>query len=361
MAQTLTPQQAAQAFQQEAVRNLGRFSNWVENFVLSPGDPPMGQTPKDEVWKRGHTRLFRYRAQKEPVYPVPYVIVPWLGISRTYILDMLPGNSFIEFLVKQGHDVYLLDWGEMQEEDKELGFEEATLKIVPRAIEAALETSNAREITLNGICLGGTVTSSYLALTPDAPVRNFVTIVSPIDFEQGGMFRTWLDERYFPADLIVERYGGIPSFLMGTAFKMLRPTLDVYALSGLWFNMDRKEYITTFRAMNRWANDYIGMPGRFFSELSKDLYMRNKLVNREFVLKGQRVDLRKITHPLLVVSASQDYIVPPLCAKGLMDCVSSEEKEYVELPGGHISVFSGRQANKTLWPKIQAWLDPRSQ
>ncbi len=320
----------------------------------------MSSTPKDVVWKRGKTKLFRYRRQTDYVYPVPYVMVPWLGISRTHVLDLLPGNSFIEFLVKQGYDVYLLDWGDIDEEDKDLGFDEGSLKIIPRAIERALEESEAQEVTINGICLGGTMSASYLALTPDAPVRNFVTIVAPIDFDEGGLYKTWLNEKYFPADLIVERYGGIPANLMSSAFKMLRPTIDAEALSGLWMNLESPDYPDSFKAMSKWANDYIGMPGKFFSQLSKDLYFKNKLFNGQFVLNGRTVDLKNIHQPLLVAGAKQDYIVPPLAARALGDAVSSTETEYIELTGGHISVFSGRQANQTLWPKMNEWLSARS-
>jgi polyhydroxyalkanoate synthase len=269
---------------------------------------------------------------------------------------MLPGKSFVEFLVNKGVDVYLLDWGDIAEEDRNLSFEDATLKLLPRAIDAALETSEAKEITLNGLCIGGTISASYLGLTPDAPVRNFIAIVAPIDFEHGGQFKCWLDERYFPVDAIVQRFGGLPAHLMGSAFKMLRPTLDASSMSSLWFSIENPDYAHTYKAMNRWSNDYIGMPGRFFQTLSKDLYMRNKLLKGEFVLAGRRVDLKKIKQPTLVVSAKQDYIVPPLAAKGLIGATGSKDEEYIELPGGHISVFSGRQANQTLWPKIDEWL-----
>ena len=99
--------------------------------------------------------------------------------------------------------------------------------------------------------------------------------------------------------------------------------------------------------------------GRFFHQLSDDLYARNRLVNGELVLNGRRVELGRIAQPLLVVAANQDFIVPAPCARGLMDMVSSEDKEYVEMPGGHISVFSGRQAHQTLWPKIDEWVSSR--
>jgi len=348
------------AVQDETLKQAQRWQNWVDSFVLNPADPPMGMTPKDVVWKRGKIQLYRYHAQTASLNPIPYFIVPWLGISRPYVLDMLPGHSMIEFLVQHGYDVYMLDWGVIAEEDKNLGCAEIVGAIIPRAIDRILDISNASQITLNGLCLGGVITASYLGLNPEAPVKNVVSIVTPIDFDQGGLFKTWLGRDAFPVDLMVERFGGVPPSLMTTGFKMLRPTNDVAALSGLWFNMDRKEYITVYKAMSHWANDFVGMPGRFFQELVTELYNKNKLIKGEFTIRGRRVDLRHIRQPLLVVAASQDNIVPPLAAKGLMDAVSSRDKEYLEMRGGHISVFSGRQANRVMWPKLDEWLTQHS-
>ena len=347
-------------FQQEVQQQWQRFQALMDAFVVNPADPPAEVTPYEVIWKRGNTRLLRYGSRDREIKSLPYLIVPWLGISRTYVLDLLPGNSMIEYLVNQGHDVYLLDWGVVGEEDRELGFEEGVFKIIPRAIERALEASGATEITLNGICLGGTLSAAYLALHPDAPVRHFVAVVAPINFEEGGMFRTWLDERYFPADLIVEHFGSLPSFLMNTGFKMLRPTLEAQAMAGLWANATRPGYVESYKAMSRWANDFVAMPGRFFRQLSKNLYGKNEMIRGEFAINGRTVNLSHIRQPLLVAAASQDYIVPSPAARSLMDVVSSEDKEFVELPGGHISVFSGRQAHQTLWPKIDEWVSARS-
>jgi len=43
-----------------------------------------------------------------------------------------------------------------------------------------------------------------------------------------------------------------------------------------------------------------------------------------------------------------------------MDAVGSQDKKFMELPGGHISVFSGRQAHKILWPALHEWVVERS-
>src|SRR5215471_14876670 len=72
----------------------------------------IGQTPKEVIWTLNKARLYRYI----PVVPaqqrhkVPLFLVFAL-MNKPYILDLRPGNSFIEYMVQQGYDVYLLDWG----------------------------------------------------------------------------------------------------------------------------------------------------------------------------------------------------------------------------------------------------------
>lgn len=339
---------------------FNRLQSVTQHFLADPVEPPLTPTPRDTVWQRGKVRLFRYRPQTSRLHPVPYLIVPWIGISRTDVLDLMPGNSFIEFLVQQGYDTYLLDWGDPEEEDGGLGFDQIALTLLPRAVDRVLYESGADDLTLNGICIGGIAAVSYLALHPDAPVRNYVSTVAPIDFEHGGMFRTWINAPNFPAELIVEQYGGIPSYLMAAGFKGIRPTQDFQSRLALWMNIENPQYVNGYKAMSRWANNYIGMPGRLFLQLAQDLYRENKLVAGDFILRGRRIELAKIRQPVLVVAAERDYVVPPLTAAALMRCVSSEDKEYMELPGGHISVFSGRQAYRTFWPRLDAWLQRRA-
>ncbi len=92
----------------------------------------------------------------------------------------------------------------------------------------------------------------------------------------------------------------------------------------------------------------------------KDFYQANKLIRNELTLGGRSVRLSAIGCPLLVVGAKQDYICPPECARALMDAVSSSNKEYFELPGGHISLIAGRGAARNVWPKVSTWLAQRS-
>src|SRR5689334_14304409 len=80
------------------------------NLAMRPQTAQVGQTPKELVWTKNKAKLYRYYPQGEIKHAVPILLVCAL-INRSYILDLTPGNSFIEFLVGEGYDVYALDWG----------------------------------------------------------------------------------------------------------------------------------------------------------------------------------------------------------------------------------------------------------
>jgi polyhydroxyalkanoate synthase len=71
------------------------------DVVLGRKEPDVWLTPKDTIYSRGTMRLYRYRPMTEEVYRVPIIFVMSL-ISKPYILDLVPGQSFVEYLLKQG-------------------------------------------------------------------------------------------------------------------------------------------------------------------------------------------------------------------------------------------------------------------
>ena len=82
----------------EIERNTLRVRNGVR-LAAGVSPPGVGQTPKEVVWRSGRTELRRYRSDRVSVSP-PLLIVYSL-FNRSYILDLLPGNSFVEHLLKQ--------------------------------------------------------------------------------------------------------------------------------------------------------------------------------------------------------------------------------------------------------------------
>ncbi len=344
-------------WQQEMNRNLLRMKNFAE-LVLNPKEPPIGPTPREEIYRKNKSRLFRYQSSRK--YRTPLLFVPNLGISRPYVFDLLPGGSFVEHMTREGFDFYLLDWGVFGPEDNYLTLEDCVTRIVPRMARKVLESSRASELSVLGYCMGGPLSASFIALYPEIPVRNFVNMAGPIDFSKSGLFGLWLDKRYFDADKFVDALGQIPAEMVKAGFKILKPTMDLSTGLNLWWNLWNDSYVEGFKALNKWANEYVAFPGEFFRQWVKEFYQENRLVRGELRLGGRLARLETIRCPLLVVGAKEDYIAPAACVRALMDAVGSRDKEYVELPGGHISLIAGRGASVHCWPRVSGWLGARS-
>ena len=79
------------------------------NILLTTEDAVVGASPRDVVWTHRETTLYRYRSSQRQ-YGVPLLLVFAL-INRPQIFDLRPGSSLIEYLLEEGFDVFLVDWG----------------------------------------------------------------------------------------------------------------------------------------------------------------------------------------------------------------------------------------------------------
>jgi len=348
--------EAVTQWQEELDRNARRLINLGR--LATAAEPRTGQTPRREVYRRNKARLYRYESSRR--HRTPVLFVPNLGISRPYIFDLLPGGSFVEHMTREGFDFYLLDWGVFGPEDNDLTFEDCVVKILPRMAAKVLDASGAAELSVLGYCMGAPLGASFVAAYPEVPVRNFVDMAGPIDFSEIGLFGLWLDRRYFDVDRFVDTLGSVPADLVRAGFKLLKPTMDLSTNLNLWWNLWNDKYVEGFAALNKWANEYVAFPGEFFRQWVRDFYQGNKLIRGELVFGGRPVRLESIRCPLFVVGAREDYIAPPAAVRALVAAAGSREKDYVELPGGHISLIAGRGAALHCWPKVSGWLAPRS-
>jgi class III poly(R)-hydroxyalkanoic acid synthase PhaC subunit len=245
-------------------------------------------------------------------------------ILRPYKLDLIPGNSLVEYLVSEGFDVYLLDWGIPGDKDRNLSFEDYVLDYLPEAVENVLRSSHAGKLTLFGYCQGGTMAAMYAALFPGE--KNLVLLATPVDFapEDPGLFGLWTvltSERYFDPNLlfdpdpVVETFGNVPGDLPGrlvgagtSALKPLTGYAGTYA--SLWERMKQEESLNSLLAVSKWVDDGVPFPGEAFRQWIRDFYQQNKLARGELELRGRRVELSNIACPVLDIAGSKDFICP---------------------------------------------------
>ena len=102
------------------------------------------------------------------------------------------------------------------------------------------------------------------------------------------------------------------------------------------------------------------MAGGAYQQLINDFYKQNRLMEGTLVLRGERVDLKKLTANVLNVIAESDHITPPCQSEGVMNLLGSSDKEVFRVRGGHIGIMAGSGAEKTTWPHIDTWLAKRS-
>ena len=320
-----------------------------------------GQTPKEVVWSKNKAKLYHYEPGREKKHPVPILFIYAL-LNRSYCLDLMPGNSFIEFLVNEGFDVYLLDWGIPGPEDGDMSFEDYVLDYMPRAVKKVLRNSHADELTMFGYCMGGCKSLMYASLFPEG-LRNLILLATPVDCspEHTELYGLWFDEKNHDPDVIVNSYGNLPADLAYTGTAMLNPVTNyVGSYMMMWDLILKDKPMNSWMAMNKWANDPIPMPGAAYKQWVEDFYQNNRLVKGEIKLRGRRVDLSNIKAPFLNIAGKKDHLVFLPQAEAAMSLVASEDKEFLTLDAGHVGLLTGRGAKKNLWPKVKEWLEPRS-
>ena len=348
----------AEVVQKEVERTIQRSVRGID-VLLNRDEPDVGMTPKDVIYSRGTLRLYHYRPQSDDVYRIPVVLVMSL-VSKPYILDLTPGVSFVEFLLKQGFDVFMIDWGVPRPEDSKLKLEDYTLDFIPACIERVQAETEETDVSIIGYCMGGVLSLIYGGLFADAPMANLVCIATPVDYEGMGLFKQWSDPRWFDVDRIVDTLGNIPPELMYRSFEMLRPADRLVAYVRLWDNLWNDQYVKHYRLFNKWTSDQIPFPGECFRQTTKDLMWANKLMKGELSVGGRVVDLKQIDCPVMNTMAQHDHIAPYDATHKLTQLVSSEDKEDVVLKGGHVSLVAGMNAVTRLWPKVNEWLSVRS-
>jgi polyhydroxyalkanoate synthase len=324
----------------------------------------IAQTPKQPVWTLNKATLYRYVPvlPEEKRHRLPLLLVFAL-MNRPYILDLRPGHSFVEFMLKQGYDLYLLDWGSPGIEDKDLKFDDYSLEYMPRAIRKMQAISKSREFSLLGWCIGSILTTIYAALRPNDGLRNLVSLTAPLDYsnKEAITFARWTDERYFDVDKVLAAFGNMPAEMIEYGAKALKPVENyVGNFVKLWDNIDDPRAVGAWHAMYTWVTNNIPMAGGAFRQLIVDLYRHNRLMKGEMVIRGERVDVKNIKANLLTVIAQGDHITPPCQSATLPERVSSQDKELFQIPGGHIGIMAGSAAHKLTWPHIDGWLGRRS-
>lgn len=329
------------------------------DIVLTRDQAKVGTTPRDVVWTHRSVTLYRYRSDHRE-HAVPVLLVFAL-INGPQIFDLRPGHSFVEHLLDEGFDVFLLDWGTPGEEDADVGLDDYVCDWLAWGVRETLRAAGHHQLTLLGWCIGGVLCAMHTALAQDAGVRNLVLLTTPIDTD-GSLYAHWVGRASFDVDALTDAFPLVSGAGIDVVNKLMKPVTNFWTTyRKLWDDVqagvDRRE---SYQAMAKWVACTPPFPARAFREWTTWMYKENQLVKGLVVLRGQRVDLGRICEPLLVVTAGADHIAPREGTLPVLDLVASSDVTHLDRPGGHIGLMAGSKARGEIWPEISAWLAQRS-
>lgn len=329
------------------------------DVMLGSLETDIAVTPNEVVYEEDRVKLKHYKKHHEirSKIKTPLLIVYAL-INRETMLDLQPKRSVVESFLANGVEPYIIDWGYPTQKDKYLTIDDHVNGYLDNIVDFIREKHRISKINIMGICMGGIFCTMYAALHP-YKIKNLVTTVTPTNFDTNqGLLHSWM--RDIDADSFVDTFGNISGDFMNLGFLLLNPArLMIDKYNTFCQNMDNKEFVENFVRMEKWIFDSPDVPGETFRQFIKDCYQNNLLIKNEMELSGKRIDLNKITMPLLNIYAKYDHLVPPDACSLLTSRVGSTDTEDICLETGHIGIYVSSKSQKAFVPKIEKWLEDR--
>jgi poly[(R)-3-hydroxyalkanoate] polymerase subunit PhaC len=315
-----------------------------------------GACEKDEVWRSGKLRLYRYRSIAKPSSEVPLLIVYAL-VNRPYMMDLEKDRSLIRGLLSRGLDVYLIDWGYPDGADRHLSLADYLENLLAGCIDEILRDHRAVGLNLLGVCQGGVLSLCFSALHPER-VRNLITMVTPVDF-------------HTPADLLSKWVRNIDVAAWVGDGNVSGDTLNQLFVSLMPFRLTQQKYVELLRGspdparmenfmrVEHWIFDSPDLAGAAFREFVTWFYQQNRLVRGGLEIARRPVDLATLELPILNLIGRRDHLVPPASSAALERLVASKDFTTLELDLGHIGMYVSARAQREVPRAIADWLATR--
>jgi len=263
------------------------------------------------VFQNELMQLIQYAPSTEEVHRTPLLVMPpWM--NKYYIMDLRSGNSMMEWLVDQGHTVFMVSWTNPDERLRDKNFEDYLLQGPIAALDAVREATGERRVNVTGYCLGGILLSAaaaWLDARGDDRIKSATYLTTMVDFSDTGEVSLFIDEEGLDAlEKRINERGYLDGKLVDVTFRALRANdlMWSFFVNSYLLGKSPKPFDILY-----WNADSTNMPAAAHTYFMRNMYLENRL--REpggITLADVPIDVTRVDTPSYVLSTKEDHIAP---------------------------------------------------
>jgi polyhydroxyalkanoate synthase len=322
------------------------IANWAGDVRHNRGMPLMvdrrpfkigeniAATPGTVIHRTEVFELIQYTPQTDRVYQRPVLVVP-PQVNKYYALDLAPGRSMYEYLLKQGIQVFGISWRNPSGAQRDWNFDTYARATI-EAIDVLREVTGSPDVNIMGGCLGGmtaAIVQAHLAALNDHRIHSATMTVTLLDCESDGrMFLFATPQTLALAKKASLRSGVINGWQMAQVFAWLRPNDLVW---NYWVNNYLLGQDPPAFDILAWNADTTRLSSAFHHQVL-DLAAGNQLARPGTMqVLGTPIDVSRIACDTYVVAGRTDHITPWQTCYRTTQMVSGHS-QFVLCSSGHI-------------------------
>ncbi len=343
------------AFAAALERAIAARSNEFLTAISAYRRHPYKRTLEDPpaLWREGSSRLLDYGASASDRPPI--LLVPSL-VNRGYILDLMPGRSFVRWLALEeaagGFRPLLLDWGAPGTDERGFTLTDYIAGRLQAALDAVLAATGQRPLLL-GYCMGGLLTLALAQQRP-ADLAGLALLATPWDFHAAPGQAAIGHNALLAWSPVMELLGELPVDAVQALFAVLDPLTALRKFRQFARLDPASPQAEAFVALEDWLNDGVGLAAPVARECLGGWYAQNATQKGRWRVAGQPVRPEKLELPSLCVIPATDRIVPPASARALAAALPRNEVQ--EPAAGHIGMMASCRAQREVWPPLARWM-----
>ncbi|MEO1733475.1 MAG: alpha/beta fold hydrolase, partial [Pseudomonadota bacterium] len=239
-----------------------------------------------------------------------FVIPP--QINKFYAWDLGPKRSCVEYLLAQGHQVFVVSWRNPGTEQADWGMD-TYLAGLDRASEVACEISKSKDLNFVGACSGGMTAAllmAYWAAKGIERANSFTLLVAVLNIDGAkdttmGLFANF--ETLELARMFSQTKGVLPGSALQKAFAWLRPNdlIWSYWVNNYLLGNEPPAFDVLF-----WNADTTNLTAALHSDMIDILEKGGVRAGADLTALGEKVDTKAVTCDKFLVGGTTDHITP---------------------------------------------------